>query len=145
MHYSTDVEDFMSAIEYHGHAITNGYNIKKQRTNIPLSFFVDLKPNENNKDIYQIETLNYTKVRFEPTRSKRNIPQCGNVRDMGIPKPIGITAPGVSNAQEIISLNTAHEKRNQNMSSTSSAKATIRPTINGAPFTKKYKNELPHN
>jgi len=74
MHNSTDVEDIKSAIEHHGHTVINVYNIRQQRTNILLSlFFVDLKPNENNKDIYQIETLNYTKVRFEPPRPKRNI------------------------------------------------------------------------
>jgi hypothetical protein len=50
MHYSTDVEDIMTAIEHHGNTITNVYNIKQQRTNIPLSlFFVDLKPHKNNK------------------------------------------------------------------------------------------------
>jgi hypothetical protein len=71
MHYCTDVENIKSAIEHHGHTVINVYNIKQQRTNIPLSlFFVDLKPNENNKDIYQIETLNYIKVRFEPPRPK---------------------------------------------------------------------------
>ena len=34
-------------------------------------------------DIYQIETLNYTKVRFEPPRPKRNIPQCGKCQRYG--------------------------------------------------------------
>ena len=60
---------------------------------------------------------------------------------MGIPKPIVITVPGVSNAQEIIPLNTVHEKGNQNTSSASSATATTRPTIKDALFTKTYKNE----
>ena len=68
-----------------------------------------------------------------------------NVRDTGTPKPIVITAPGVSNAQEIISLNTNHEKRNQNMSSASSVTVTIWQTIKGALFTKKYKNEPSHH
>jgi hypothetical protein len=68
-----------------------------------------------------------------------------NVRDMDIPKPNIIIAPGVSNAQAIIALNIAHVKANQNMSSASFAMATIQPTIKGAPFTKKYKNEPFHN
>jgi len=64
--------------------VTNVYNIKQTWTNIPLSlFFVDLKQNANNKDIYQIETLNYTKVRFKPPRTKRNIPQCGKCQRYG--------------------------------------------------------------
>jgi len=78
MHYSTDVEGIKSAIQHHGNTVINVYNIKQQRINMPLSlFFVDLKPNENNKDIYLTEILNCTKVRFEPPRPKRNIPQCG--------------------------------------------------------------------
>ena len=49
-YYSTDVEDIKSAIEHHGHTVINIDNIKQQWTNIPLSlFFVNLKPNENNK------------------------------------------------------------------------------------------------
>jgi hypothetical protein len=65
MHYSTDIREIKSEIEKFGHTVVNIFNIKQTRTNIPLSlFFVDLKPSENNKDIYQIETLNYTKVKF---------------------------------------------------------------------------------
>ena len=51
---------------------------------------------------------------------------------------------GVLSAQAIIALNTAHIKKNQNMLSASYAMATILPTIKGAPFTKKYKNEPFH-
>jgi len=61
-----------------------------------------------------------------------------NVRDTDIPKSTVITAPGVSNAQAITALNIAHVKKNQNMLSASFAMASIRPTINDAPFTKKY-------
>jgi hypothetical protein len=68
-----------------------------------------------------------------------------NVRDMDIPKPTVIISPGVSNEQAIIALNIAHAKTSQNMSSASFAMATIRPTIKGAPFTKKYKNEHFHH
>jgi hypothetical protein len=56
-----------------------------------------------------------------------------------------ITAPGVSNAQAIIPPNTAHIKKNQNMSSASFAMATIQPPIRDTPFTKKYKNEPFHH
>jgi hypothetical protein len=64
-----------------------------------------------------------------------------NVRDMDIPKPTVIIAPGVSNAQAIVALNIVHVKTNHNMSSASFAMATIQPNIKGASFKKKYKNE----
>jgi len=64
---------------------------------------------------------------------------------MDIRKPTVFTAPGVSNAQAIITLNFAHVKKNLNMSSASFATATIQPTIKDAPFTKTYKNEPFHH
>jgi hypothetical protein len=78
MHYSTNTEDIKSAIEQLGHTVLNIHNIQQQRTNTPLSlFFIDLKPQDNNKDLYRIESLNCIKVQFEPPRPKRAIPQCG--------------------------------------------------------------------
>jgi PAX-interacting protein 1 len=47
MHYSTDTSEIKSAIEKFGHTVVNVFNVKQNRTNIPLSlFFVDLKPSE---------------------------------------------------------------------------------------------------
>ena len=84
MHYSRDKSEIKSEIENFGHAVLNIFNIKHNQTNIPLPlFFVDLKPSENNKDIYQIETLNYTKAKFEPPRPKRNIPKCSKCQRYG--------------------------------------------------------------
>jgi hypothetical protein len=55
MHYSTDTSEIKIEIEKFGHTVVNIFNIKQNQTNTPLSlFFVDLKPSENNKDIYQI-------------------------------------------------------------------------------------------
>jgi PAX-interacting protein 1 len=62
----------------------NIFNIKQKQTNIPLPlFFDDLKPSKNNRDIYQIETLNYTKVKFKPPRPNQNIPQCSKCQRYG--------------------------------------------------------------
>jgi hypothetical protein len=84
MHYSTDTSEIKSEIEKLRPAVINIFNIKHNRTNIPLPlFFFDFKPSENNKDIYLIETLNYTKVKFEPLRPKRNIPQCSKCQKYG--------------------------------------------------------------
>jgi len=69
LQYSTDTKDNKSEIESLGHKVVNIFNIKQSRTIIPLPlFFVDLKPDPNNKAIYLIETL--TKVKFEPPRPK---------------------------------------------------------------------------
>jgi len=77
VHYSTDTSEINSDIQTYGHTVLNIFNMKHNQTNIQLPlFFDDLKPSEDNKGIYEIETLNYTKVKFEPPRPKRNIPQC---------------------------------------------------------------------
>jgi hypothetical protein len=64
LHYSADIQDWRAAIESHGHIVANIHNIKQVRSNIHLPlFFIDLKPNENNKDIYLIRTLLYTQTK----------------------------------------------------------------------------------
>ena len=47
----------------------------KQSLPLPL-FFIELEPDENNKDIYKINKLLNTIITFEPLKTKRNIPQC---------------------------------------------------------------------
>jgi hypothetical protein len=62
----------------------NIYKIKQYRTNTPLPlFFVDLKRSPNNKDIYLIGALHYTKIKFEPPRPKRIIPQFSKCQRYG--------------------------------------------------------------
>ena len=84
LHYSTNTQDIKTEIENLGHTVVNIFNIKQSRTNIPLPlFFIDLKQNPNNKEIYSIETLHYTKVTFEPPRPKRSISQCTKCQHYG--------------------------------------------------------------
>lgn len=52
------------------------------KKSLPL-FSVDLKPNEDNKSIYLIEYLLNTKVKFEASHFKREIPQCMNCQQYG--------------------------------------------------------------
>jgi hypothetical protein len=69
MHYSTDTSEIKSETGKFGHAVVNIFNIKQTHTNIPLPLLIfDLKPSENNKNIYQIENLKYTELKFEPPR-----------------------------------------------------------------------------
>jgi hypothetical protein len=84
LHYSTDTSEMKTEIEKLGHMVVNIFNIKQIRINILLPFFfVDLRPSENNKDIYLIESLNYIKAKFEPPRPKRTIPQCSKCQRYG--------------------------------------------------------------
>jgi len=74
-YYSTDTNEIKFEIEKLGHKVVNIFDIKQTRTNIPLPlFFVDLNLATTIRK--SIETLNYSKVKFEPPRTKRNIPEC---------------------------------------------------------------------
>jgi PAX-interacting protein 1 len=65
LHSSTDTKDIKCEIESLGYTVVNIFNLKQNRTTNPVPlFFVDLKPSPNNKTIYLIETLHYTKVKF---------------------------------------------------------------------------------
>jgi hypothetical protein len=73
-------------IEKLRHTVTNIWNVKQFRTMLPLPmFFVELKADPNNKDIFNVEHLHQYKSTLEPLKHKRDITQCANVRDMGTP------------------------------------------------------------
>jgi len=42
--------------------------------------FYELKPESNNKDIYEIRSFFHSKIKYEPPHPKRAIPQCINWR-----------------------------------------------------------------
>jgi len=115
----------------------NIFNIKQSRTNIPLPlFFVDLKPSANNKDIYLIETLHYTKVKFEPTRPKRTIPQRSKCQRYGHSQVYCFHSPDASNAPVAILPNNVNGMINLTMSNVFSVMVTIQPTTRAALFMK---------
>jgi hypothetical protein len=71
MHFSINPADIQSEIEELGHIVTNIYNIKHHLTKHPLPmFFLGLKPATNNKDIFNVEYLQQSNVKFEPPKQK---------------------------------------------------------------------------
>lgn len=81
MHSSADLGLLREQIEEHGHSVINISNIRHRVTKAPLPmFFVDLKSDLNTKEIYKIEFLLNTKIRFKPPNKKREISQCSAVR-----------------------------------------------------------------
>jgi len=137
MHYSADTSEIKSEIEKLGHSVANTFNIKHKRTNIPLPlFFVDLKPSENNKYIYLIETLNYTEVKFEPPRPKRNIPRCSKCQRYGHTQAYCYHSPRCVKCAGVISQNNVPEKKSHKMLNAFSVMVTTQPNAQDAPSTK---------
>jgi hypothetical protein len=83
-HPSTEVNDIKQALKDEGHEVTNIWNVKQRATNKPLPIhLIDIKPNTNNKEIYRINTLVNTIVKFEAPHIKREIPQCLRCQNYG--------------------------------------------------------------
>jgi len=142
MQHSTDTSDIKPEIEKFGHTVVNIFNIKQNRIHISLPlYFVDLKPSENNKDICQIETLNYTKVKLEPPRPKRNIRQCSKCQRYGHTQAYCYHSPRCVKCAGSHLTKQCPRKKNQKMSNAFSAMVIIQPTTKDTPSTKTYKRE----
>lgn len=77
VHPSITVEEIKNSIQELGHEVSNIWNVKQRKTNISLPmFFVDLQPNDNNKEIYNVRKLMNLVVRFEAPYTRQEIPQC---------------------------------------------------------------------
>ncbi|KAI4474536.1 hypothetical protein M0802_015566 [Mischocyttarus mexicanus] len=67
-----------------GHKVRSIKNIVKFDTKQPLPlFFIELAPQDNNKNIYEINNLLNTIIKIEPPKTKRVIPQCTRCQAYG--------------------------------------------------------------
>jgi hypothetical protein len=79
IHATMNVDDIRKGIENQGYTITNIWNIKKQSIGKALPmFYVKLKLENINKDIYEVRSLLQCKIKFEPLYPKHEIPQRNN-------------------------------------------------------------------
>lgn len=86
LHPSVETQDIKNELKDKGHNVLRINNIFQRTSKKPLPlFFLELE-NKDNKEIYKIEHLLYTKVTFEPPYKKRNIPQCLSLNSMVIRK-----------------------------------------------------------
>lgn len=84
LHHSTNIDDIKIFIENLGHKVRNISNIKSHLTKQPLSmFFVDLEPNDNNKEIYDLKHINNAIIVVQPPMKTNNIPQCHRCQQYG--------------------------------------------------------------
>lgn len=84
LHPSTLVSEISSALEEIGHTVRKVTNILHYQTKNPLPlFFVDLEPDENNNDIFDITSILHTKIKVEEPHKKHQIPQCLKCQSYG--------------------------------------------------------------
>lgn len=84
LHHSTNIDEIKEELEVQGHEVANVHNIRHRATKEPLSmFYVDLVPSQNNKKVFDIKTINHTRIVIEPPRQKRETPQCTRCQRYG--------------------------------------------------------------
>ena len=84
IHHSADLGELKFELLKYGHGVTNISNIRHRITKNPLSpFFIDIKQKENNKEIYNVNWLMNSIVKFKPPLVKKEIVQCKRCQRYG--------------------------------------------------------------
>ncbi|KAK2575240.1 hypothetical protein KPH14_012755 [Odynerus spinipes] len=84
LHHSISHETIKEELESLNHQVCNVTNIKSSYSGNPLPLhIIETMPNENNKEIFQINKLANTIIQVEQYRTKRDIPQCANCQKHG--------------------------------------------------------------
>jgi hypothetical protein len=77
LHYSIPIDEIKEELQKKGHTVCNILNIRHRVNKYPLStFYVNLEPKKNNKEIYNLQYLNNRKINVEPPHKKNTIIQC---------------------------------------------------------------------
>ena len=84
LHHTTPIEEIKNELLAHGHTTRNITNVLQRNTKLPLPlFFIDLEPAINNKDIFSISFLYYTKIKIEEPRVNKLTIQCLRCQEFG--------------------------------------------------------------
>jgi len=140
------IDDIKRDIEDLGHKVTNIWNIKKRGTKKPLNmFYIELKSENKNKNIYQTTHMFGYRVKFEPPHVKRETLHCINCQRYGHTKGFCNRKARCVKCAGDIRLLAVNEKLNPRTSSTCCVKEITQPIINVARSTKIYNKDIsPH-
>ncbi|KAL4132606.1 hypothetical protein QTP88_009730 [Uroleucon formosanum] len=84
LHHTTPINVIKNELESLGHTARNITNVLQRTTKMPLPiFFIDLEPALNNKDIFKIEFIYYTKIKVEEPRFNHQTIQCLRCQGFG--------------------------------------------------------------
>lgn len=84
LHASEDTTEIVRELEHIGHKVRQIVNIRHRSTKEPLPiFYIDLEPQQNNKEIFDVKYLNQMKITFEAPYKKKEIIQCKRCQRFG--------------------------------------------------------------
>lgn len=76
LHSTIPTADITAALNEHGFKVRSVTNVLSQNKEMLPLFFVDLEPDRNNENIFDITTLLHSVIKVEEPRRKRHIVQC---------------------------------------------------------------------
>lgn len=84
LHPTTSTAEIKAALHEIGFNVRNVVNVLHKTSKIALPlFFVDLEPDEINKEIFNINHILHTKIKIEEPYKRRNIIQCTKCQEYG--------------------------------------------------------------
>lgn len=84
LHHTTNISDIKAMLLSLGHQVRSVRNIVSRVTKNPLPmFFVDLDPQDNNKEIFDIRSFDNAIIQVEPPKKYDDIVQCFRCQDYG--------------------------------------------------------------
>ena len=85
LHHSIPPNEIQAEFESLGHKVWNVLNIRHRVTKEPLPlYFVDSEPQDNNKNIYDLQLLCNMEIVVEALRKKNHIVQCTRCQSYGL-------------------------------------------------------------
>lgn len=84
LHHTTDINYIKDELKVHGYTAVQVVNVLQWQTKKPLPlFFVDLKPDQLNSDIFKLSSICFTKIRVEEPRPRQHLIQCQRCQNFG--------------------------------------------------------------
>jgi hypothetical protein len=80
----TPIDFIIQELNENGFTARQVVNVKNKITKLPLPlFFIDLESDQNNKEIFKLTSICYTKIKVEEPHLRRQIIQCLRCQDFG--------------------------------------------------------------
>jgi len=84
LHHTTDINYIKEELEVHGYTAVQVVNVLQWQSKKPLPlFFVDLKPDQHNSEIFKLSSICFTKIKVEEPRPRQHLIQCQRCQNFG--------------------------------------------------------------
>lgn len=124
-----------------GHSVRKVTNILHYQTKNPLPlFFIDLEPDGNNSDVFDITSVLHTKIKIEEPHKQRQIPRCTKCQSYDHTKSYCSHSPRCVKCGEY-HLTISCTKSRESLPPARYAMSIIRQTTRDALPTKNFKND----